>query len=152
MGIAIALHVLAAIIWIGGMFFAYVCLRPAASQMFEPAMRLPFLHNAMGRFFSWVWLCVVILPASGYWMARQLYGVVTAWPAPILLMFALGITMILLFIFVFYAPYRKIGQALKIDDYAGAGKAMELLRKIVGANLVIGTIVVISASAGRFIH
>ena len=28
--LALALHVLGAVVWVGGMFAAYVCLRPAA--------------------------------------------------------------------------------------------------------------------------
>jgi uncharacterized membrane protein len=31
MGIALALHVLSAVVWVGGMFFAYLCLRPAVA-------------------------------------------------------------------------------------------------------------------------
>lgn len=151
MSFAIVLHLLAAIIWLGGMFFAYMCMRPAASQMFEPAVRLPFLYNAMGRFFNWVWLCVFILPVTGIWMATQLYGSVGSWPHSVLLMLALGIIMILLFIFVFLAPYRRVGLALKIDDFASAGKNMEHLRRVVGLNLLLGTVVIISASAGRYI-
>ena len=41
MAIAIALHLLAAVIWVGGMFFAYMALRPAAASLLEPPLRLP---------------------------------------------------------------------------------------------------------------
>ena len=36
--LAITLHLLAAVIWVGGMFFAYIAMRPAA-QFLDPAMQ-----------------------------------------------------------------------------------------------------------------
>ena len=36
----LTLHLLAAVIWVGGMFFAYACLRPVAASLFEPPQRL----------------------------------------------------------------------------------------------------------------
>ena len=36
MAIAIPLHLLAAVIWVGGMFFAYMALRPVAASLLEP--------------------------------------------------------------------------------------------------------------------
>ena len=45
-----AVHLLATIVWIGGMFFMLHCLRPAASLL-EPPLRLRLLHATMRRFF-----------------------------------------------------------------------------------------------------
>ena len=40
MTLAISLHVLAAVIWVGGMFFAWIVLRPVAASQLEPPARL----------------------------------------------------------------------------------------------------------------
>ena len=40
MSIALSLHVLFVVIWVGGMFFAYMALRPAAVNTLEPPLRL----------------------------------------------------------------------------------------------------------------
>ena len=66
--IAISLHVLAAVIWVGGMFFAYMALRPVAAKLLEPAVRLSLWARSLSRFFFWVWLAVIIIPVTGYWM------------------------------------------------------------------------------------
>ena len=58
------IHLLAALIWVGGMFFAYVVLRPAAVEALEPPQRLRLWDAAFRRFFVWVWGAVVVLPAS----------------------------------------------------------------------------------------
>ena len=36
MALLIAMHVLAVVVWVGGMFFAYFCLRPAAAKLLQP--------------------------------------------------------------------------------------------------------------------
>src|SRR5471030_3497732 len=65
--IGLAFHIAAAVIWVGGMFFAYVALRPSAGPL-EPALRLPLWHRVFGRFFPWVWASILALLASGYGM------------------------------------------------------------------------------------
>jgi len=62
--LGLALHIVAAVIWVGGMFFAYMVLRPSAGPL-EPALRLPLWHRVFGRFFPWVWASIVALLASG---------------------------------------------------------------------------------------
>ena len=55
MPIAITLHLLAAVVWVGGMFFAYVALRPVAASLLPPPLRLPLWSQTVARFFPWVW-------------------------------------------------------------------------------------------------
>ena len=45
MAIAITLHVIAAILWVGGMFFAWMVLRPVAAGQLEPPARLTLWRN-----------------------------------------------------------------------------------------------------------
>jgi hypothetical protein len=66
--IAISLHTLAAVVWVGGMFFAYMALRPVAAKLLEPAVRLSLWSRTLSKFFIWVWLAVIIIPVTGYWM------------------------------------------------------------------------------------
>ena len=40
MALALALHVIAAVIWVGGMLFAHMMLRPVAAAQLEPPQRL----------------------------------------------------------------------------------------------------------------
>ena len=53
--LAITLHLLAAVIWVGGMFFAYMALRPATGSL-EPSIRLTLWSQTLKRFFPWVWI------------------------------------------------------------------------------------------------
>jgi hypothetical protein len=47
-----ALHVLAALIWVGGMFFAWLILRPAAVSALTGPARLTLWLEVFRRFFS----------------------------------------------------------------------------------------------------
>jgi uncharacterized membrane protein len=72
--IAVFFHVLGVVVWVGGMFFAYLALRPAAAQLLEPPQRLALWQETLRRFFNWVWFAVVLVLASGLWMLFQMGG------------------------------------------------------------------------------
>jgi len=152
MTLAITLHVLSAVIWVGGMFFAYMALRPVAAILLEPPARLSLWCNVFGKFFPWVWLCVFSLLGSGYWMALTLFGSFGNFPLFVNLMQGLGVLMMLLFMHVYFAPFRRMKQALGADDIPTAGKKLAQIRVIIGINLILGLIVVTIGTAGDSLY
>ena len=58
MGIALLLHALAAVVWVGGMFFAHMALRPVAASLLEPPQRLALWVGVFSRFFPWVFVAI----------------------------------------------------------------------------------------------
>lgn len=150
MSIAISLHALAAVIWVGGMFFAYVALRPVAASLLEPPLRLPLWSQTFARFFPWVWAAVLLLPLTGYWMILGPFSGFANAPVYIHIMQALGIAMILIFLHVYFAPYRRLRRAVEARDYAAAGRQLGQIRRLIGINLVLGLVTVVTAVAGRY--
>ena len=148
-GIAIALHVLSAVVWVGGMFLLYVCLRPAAGAL-EAQQRLPLFAAVLGRFFVWVWCAVILLPVTGFWMAFSVFGPVAAWPHYVHIMMVLGVAMILIYLHLYFAPWYRMRQALARKDLPEAGRRLGQIRRIVAVNLTLGILVVMVASGGRF--
>ena len=71
--LATAIHALGAAIWVGGMFFAYVILRPSLGA-FEPPFRLKLWNAVFERFFFWVWIIVIAIPVTGYWQVYVDFG------------------------------------------------------------------------------
>ena len=63
-GIALVLHVLGAVVWVGGMFFAYVVMRPTVVELLEGPERLRFFERSFARFFVWVWIAVAVVPSG----------------------------------------------------------------------------------------
>ncbi len=150
MKIAVALHMLTAVIWVGGMFFAHMVLRPVAAAQLEPAQRLPLWAGCFERFFPWVWVAVVLLPVSGYTMLYLGWNGVGAAPTYIHLMNGLGMLMIALFLWVYFMPYRSLRLAVAAGDWPRGGAALVHMRRIVGTNLVLGLVTAAIASGGRY--
>jgi uncharacterized membrane protein len=145
-GLVISLHVLAAVIWVGGMFFAYMALRPAALKL-EPPQRLMLWSETFERFFPWVWGSVVVLPFTGYWMIFSMFGSFDSTPLYALIMQYIGLAMIAIYLHVFFAPYRRLRRFVAAEDFASAGKQLAQIRKLIALNLSLGLITVILASS-----
>jgi len=148
MAIAVALHVLAAIIWVGGMFFAHQCLRPALDA-FDPPVRLPIMAGALRRFFVWVWGAVAVLLLTGFGQIVALGGF-AAWGPHVHAMIALGIVMMLLFGHLFFAPNRRLQAAVAARDWPAAGRNLMTIRRIVEINLVLGLLTAAIGASGRY--
>ena len=71
--VALIVHSLSAIVWVGGMFFALLVLRPATGPL-EPGPRLELWARVLDRFFTWVIIAIVLLLASGYGMIFGVYA------------------------------------------------------------------------------
>ena len=147
----IAVHILSAVVWVGGMFFAYVCLRPAAASVLEPAQRLSLWVGVFSRFFPWVWMAVILLPLSGYLMLFTLWQNMHTAPGYIHIMNGLGILMIFIFAHVYFALFKKLKRAVSNEDWPTGAEMLAKIRKLVAINLALGLIVVMIASSGRYL-
>lgn len=143
----IVLHALAAVAWVGGIFFAYMALRPA-SMMLEAQPRLALWDAVFSRFFPWVWLFVVVLLGSGHTMLGA--GLFAATPA-VAAMAGLGWVMALLFTYLYWLPYQRLRRSVAAGDVPGAAAAMQGIRPIVGTNLVLGLVTSGLGAASHFL-
>jgi len=148
MAILIALHTLAAVIWVGGLFFLVGILRPAASSV-PLGERLPLLSIAMGRFFLWVWIAIITLLVTGNTMILALGGM-AAVPLYVHVMQGLGWVMFLLFGHMFFSPWRRVRSALAAGALADAGQAMNKLRFFASVNLALGLVVIVVGVSGPY--
>jgi len=150
MEIARWLHVLAVVVWVGGMFFAYVVLRPAAATLLEPPQRLPLWQATLKRFFVWVWIAVGLILGSGAWMIHVLGGF-TSLGGHVHLMLGIGVAMMLIFAHVFFAPFARLTRSVEAQDWKAAGAALSQIRRLVGLNLLLGLITISVATIGRLL-
>ena len=150
MSIALSLHLLSAVIWVGGMFFAYVCLRPVAARLLDPPVRLTLWRGVFNNFFGFVWVAIVLLIATGHWLIA-LYGGMASIGKHVHIMLGLGYIMFLIYGHLFFAVFKRFKMAVAISDWEDAANRLALIRKMVGINLLLGLIVVVVASGGRFL-
>jgi len=151
MAFAILLHILATVVWVGGMFFAYLALRPVAATLLEPPVRLTLWSQVFQRFFPWVWASIVILLSTGLWMIFTVFGGMADIGIYIHLMLTLGLVMIFLFSHIFFGPYPKLNQAISDSNWPLAGQALNKIRQLIATNLTLGLIVTSIAAAGRWL-
>lgn len=141
-------HLLGVVVWVGGMFFAYMTLRPAAASELEPPHRLRLWRETLRRFFYWVWIAVAVILVSGLAMIGQLGGMAQArWHVHTML--ALGLIMMAIFGHVYFAPFRRLTRLVTAQDWPAAAAALGQIRRLVGVNLVLGIIALVIALMGR---
>lgn len=150
MSVAITLHILSAVVWVGGMFFAWMALRPVAARLLEPPLRLPLWSQTFARFFPWVWAAVVLLPASGYWMIFETFEGMQNVGLHVHVMQFTGIVMIGIYLHVFFAPYRGMKRAIAAGDFPAAGRHLAVIRRLIGINLALGLITIVIATGGAY--
>lgn len=149
MALLIAIHVLAVVVWVGGMFFAYMVLRQSAGPL-EAEARLALWHRVFRRFFPWVWSSVVLLLASGYGMMFLYFGGFAGAGLYIQVMQGIGIVMMMLFLHLFFVPWRRFSDAVERNHFPEAVKQLGQIRRVVAVNLVLGLVTIIVGASGRF--
>ena len=147
--VALALHIFGAVVWVGGMFAIYVCLRPAL-DMLEPPQRLRLMRITFRKFFAWVWMAIPLLLVSGYWMLFTAFGGFAGAGLSIHLMQLIGWLMIALFVWLFHGPWLAFKRAVDAEDWLSAGANLDRIRQIIRVNLPLGLLVVIIGGSGRY--
>ncbi len=140
----LVLHVLSAVVWVGGMFFAHQMVRPSVGPL-DPSVRLPLWRRIFARFFPWVWAAVAALLASG--LAMQGLGI---GGRHVEIMEGLGVVMMLAFGHLYFAPWQRFRRAVDNADFAAAAAQLNQIRRIVEFNLALGLIVVAVGATGRY--
>lgn len=140
MRVALAVHLLGAVFWVGGMAFAHFALRPAAAAL-APPERLRLLQGIFTRFIPQVGVAVLAILLTGGWMVMSLGGFARVAPS-IHAMTGLGAVMMAIYAYIFVVPYRELRRAVAIESWTSAGAAVQKIRKLVLVNLVLGIIVI----------
>ena len=140
-GWVLAVHVLCAVIWVGGMFFAYVVLRPSLSVL-EPMQRIALHTQVFRRFFLVVWHVMPLILLSGFAVLFGFYGGMAFVGWNIHLMMLLGLLMSVVFVFIVFGPYARFRRT---TDRATAAAQIDRIRKLIGVNLVLGLVTVVVA-------
>ena len=135
-----ALHLVCAVLWVGGLFFAYVVLRPSMVAIEAPQRML--LHTRVfKKFFLVVWHAMPLIILTGFVMIALQWNMATA-PWQIHAMLGLGLIMAAVFLAIFFGPYR---QFRRTTDRNRMTSTLDSIRKLIGVNLVLGLATVIIA-------
>ena len=145
MTLFLLLHILSVVVWVGGMFFAYMALRPVAASVLEPPQRLTLWAGVFGKFFPWVWASVTTILLTGLTLLIKMGGM----PHYALAMLVLGVVMMLIFAHVYFSPYKKLKRAVGEQDWQSSASALAQIRKSIGVNLSLGLLTIAVVFIGR---
>jgi uncharacterized membrane protein len=139
-------HLIAVVVWIGGMFFAHFCLRPAAQRL-EPPVRLALMADALRRFLTIVaWAAGIAVLTGGLMLGGS------PWPRSIaldtLVMALLGLVMAAIYLVIRLVLFRRFERALALPDLPAAAAALAIVRRWVLVNLVIGVLILVVTQVG----
>jgi len=146
--VLVFLHVLAIVIWVGGMFVMHTAVRPSAVQLLEPPQRLPLMTAILGRFFNWVAGAVLVTLATGVAMIA-LAGGIRPLHGSVYWMFGVGVVMMLIYGHIRFAPFPRLQRAVATKDWPGAARHLDLIRVMVSVNLAFGIVTIMIATLGR---
>lgn len=144
------LHLLAVTVWVGGMFVLHVVVRPVAGELLEPPQRLPFLTRVLGQFLRWVGLAVLVLVLSGLGILYRMRDWDAVSPS-IYLMGGFGILMTLVFVAARFGAYPRLRSAVAAAEWTQAAGRLTQIRRLVGANLLLGVVTIGVATLGRLL-
>jgi uncharacterized membrane protein len=143
----IFLHLSGAIAWIGGMFFAYFCLRPAAVEVLDPPKRLPLWSATFARFLPYMAVAVLVILATGFTLLFEVSfrQAPVGWHA----MMVLGLLMAAVFAYAYLALFPRLRDRCAAADWPAAAQALNGIRRLVALNLALGVCVVMAAVSVR---
>jgi uncharacterized membrane protein len=147
MRIALWLHLLSIVLWVGGMFFAHVALRPATLQL-PPPQRLALMSATLATFFRWVGAAVVLIVLTGFMMIYGAGGF-GGMGGHVHAMTALGLLMAAIYGFVVSVPFPRVRSAVAQGHWEAAAAALAQVRRLVGINLILGLVTITIAILGH---
>ena len=149
------LHLIAGIVWMGGMTFMLFALRPAALGALDAQPRAILMGQVWKRFYVWVLLAIVVLFTTGtnlytatFRAAKMATGsgsVPLGWN----IMLVLGITMMLIFGHIYFAGFKKFKRAVAAGDWPLAARAGQLIHTMTLINVTLGWLSILAVRLVR---
>lgn len=140
-------HLTSVIVWVGGMFFAYFCLRPAAGAILNPPERLPLWVATFRLFLAYSAMAVVLILISGIIMLINV-GMSQA-PTGWHIMLTLGLVMAVVFFIVYLVLYPRLVALCAASLWPAAATVLNNIRRMVALNLVLALCTIVAAISAR---
>jgi uncharacterized membrane protein len=148
-----AVHLLAVVLWVGGMAFTLYCLQPAA-KLLEPGSRVPLMHAVLRRFLALAAIAAAVIVVTGAtmiglaWSAAARAGLAFNMPLDWYAMVALFLVMLAVFVHIRAVLFRRLAAAVAAKRWPDGAAALAAMRWEVTLNLVLGIFIVFIVRLG----
>ena len=147
--IAIIIHLIVINIWVGGMFFIIIVLGKVVATL-DVSEQHVFWLKVYKRFFFWLWIAVIGLLASGSGMIFYRFGSMANTPWYIIAMAGLGISMMVIFMAIYFVFYKKFTREFNAGNIEASGHQLRIIRRLGIVNMLLGFCVVVVIGAVPF--
>jgi uncharacterized membrane protein len=148
--IVFPLHVLAAIVLLGGLFFASLVFKPLAHGLdIETASSLR--QRMLSPFFAWGWVSLLLILGTGVAMVFLKFGGFSGVPMIHRANMVIGIPVIVLFGYVFFGPWRAYRRVMARRDWTAAQREIGRVRVLMLLILGLGFVASVVSAVGRYI-
>ena len=146
--LSLVFHTLAAIIWVGGVFFVRTILLPSLDG-WEATERFAVLARVLPVFFRVIWGSVVVLLVTGYGVLLFGYSDgLGGGGVHVDIMQAVGWLLILAFAYLDWGPFRYFLRARAAGDMDRAEAKLVILRKGFSVTLGLGLLTAAVGATG----
>ena len=149
--LAQGLHAITATLWIGGIFFAFMALRPAAQEVLQPRERLQLWRVAYRKFFRLVWLLITILITTGYYQLFFRFGGFANSQPYLHLMHTIGLIMVAAFCYLYFRLYGRLCRLIDTEDTSAASDTLTKMRPVMATNLFLGIVITAVGVCGPYV-
>jgi len=139
----LAVHLLCAVIWVGGGFAVVVVVRPAL-HLLDAGPRLQVQMNTLKKFFFYVWHVMPLMLLTGWAMIYSEWGSFAILPLSINIMQGVALLMAGIFVYTFFRPWQRLRRAIR-----PSAEQMAAVRKLVTVNFVLGFLAVTAGALGH---
>jgi len=149
------LHLIAGIVWMGGMTFMLFALRPAALVSLDAQPRALLMGEVWKRFYILVLLSIVALFTTGTHLytatfrAAKLAVGQGSVPLGWNIMLVLGLIMMLIFGHIYFAGFKKYKRAVAAGEWPVAAKAAGLMHTMTLINFTLGWVAILAVRLVR---
>jgi uncharacterized membrane protein len=142
------IHMIAIIVWLGGLFLLTVVLGPTIRDM-APTARASIWYRVLSRFFVWGSIALAAIVASGIAVVRLRFGGLSGVPAIHQWNMIVGIPAIGLYVYAQLIPWRTCRRATAVDDWILAEKSISRIRTLFGIALTMALVAAVVSSVAR---
>jgi uncharacterized membrane protein len=137
--VALPLHILAIVVWLGGLFCMSVMVSPAGRDLDATAIAFHW-QRVLARFFTWAWIALLLIVATGIALVQVRFGGFSNMPALHRANTAIGVPAIALFAYVFLVPWRRYCRSIAKSEWSAAERLLGHVRIVLAIILVLGVV------------
>ena len=143
------LHLLATVVWIGGMIFVILAVTPAAKETLEPPVMGRFMGSLMKKFRVIIYVSIGLLIATGIGMMLMnkeyagTYDFGNLWTAVVVVKHIFVLILIILGIYMMEVIVPKIGRLGAKGPSPEMAKAQKLQMRIGAINFILAILILV---------